>query len=202
MITPAGNGSPGRYHHGDLRRALVRSGRDLLREGGVDALTLRAAAARAGVSVAAPYRHFTDKQALLTAVLADGLRDLQQALVIAETVDPVARLHALGHKFVDLALAEPELFRLLASSGPRGDDPELAEAEREAFGSFTAAIEQAIAVGAIEADSPETVQVTMQCVILGLAGLITQGAVPAPVAHELADRVMKTVDRGLLPRHE
>jgi AcrR family transcriptional regulator len=186
------------YHHGDLRRALVRSGRDLLREGGVQALTLRAAAARAGVSVAAPYRHFADKQALLAAVLADGLRDLQQGLGDAEAGDPVARLHALGHRFVDLAIAEPELFRLLASSDPSRADPELAEAERAAFGSFAAAIDEALAAGAIDVEA-ETAVLTMRCVMHGLTGLIAQGAVPIADAHEIAERVMTTVDRGLLP---
>ena len=202
VITSEGkHGSSGSYHHGDLRRALVRSGRELLREGGPDALTLKAASSRAGVSVAAPYRHFAHKQALLAAVLADGLRDIQDALSDVGDDDPVARLHSLGHRFVDLALAEPDLFRLLASiDASRDADADLAEAERETFSSFAAVIEAALTSGAIEADSAETVQITMRCVIHGLTGLIAQGAVPAQIAHETAERVMRTVDRGLLPR--
>src|SRR5215212_3301441 len=69
------------YHHGDLRQALVDAAIELLREGGVDALTLRAAARRAGVSQAAPYRHFADHADLLAAVAADGFARLRDVMI-------------------------------------------------------------------------------------------------------------------------
>jgi len=62
----------GRYHHGDLRRALLDAALELLAREGASALTLREVARRAGVTHAAPYRHFTDKQALLAAVAEEG----------------------------------------------------------------------------------------------------------------------------------
>jgi len=65
LSTPAGRRP---YHHGDLRQALVRSALEILSEGGVGDLSLRAAARRARVSAMAPYRHFADKEALLAAV--------------------------------------------------------------------------------------------------------------------------------------
>lgn len=202
MSTPARKDSAaGSYHHGDLRRALIRSGRELLSEGGPGALTLRAAATRVGVSVAAPYRHFADKDALLTAVLADSLRDLQQSFGADASIDPLARLHALGHQFVDLAVAEPELFRLLAASEvTRANDGDLADALETLFGSFSASIDEAIDANVIEVDSAETALLVMRCVIHGLTGLIAQSAVPRETAHEIADQVMATIDRGLLPR--
>src|SRR5215467_12607566 len=64
------------YHHGDLRAALIRAGLAILAEEGVQALTLRAAARRAGVSHNAPYRHFADKEALLAAIAEEGFIDL------------------------------------------------------------------------------------------------------------------------------
>ena len=62
------------YHHGNLRRALLDAAIALIQSEGADALTLRAAARAAGVSQAAPYRHFTDKDELLAAVAEEGFR--------------------------------------------------------------------------------------------------------------------------------
>ena len=64
------------YHHGDLRAALVRAAMELLEESGETALSLRAVARRAGVSPAAPYRHYADREALVSAVAAVGYREL------------------------------------------------------------------------------------------------------------------------------
>ena len=68
------------YHHGNLRRALLDGALRLVEDQGAEALTLRAAARRAGVSQAAPYRHFADKQALLAAVAEEGFRALTEAM--------------------------------------------------------------------------------------------------------------------------
>jgi AcrR family transcriptional regulator len=114
-----------RSQHGSLRETLVKVGRELIRSEGLDAVSLRAAATAAGVSAAAPYRHFANKDALLAAILVDGLEDLRDLL--AAPVDggtEVERLGTLGHRFVDFCTTEPDLLRLLAvadvvcSSGP------------------------------------------------------------------------------------
>src|ERR1700739_1845042 len=68
------------YHHGDLRSALVSAALELLEEGGETALSLRAVARRAGVSPAAPYRHYEDREALVSAVAAVGYRELAERL--------------------------------------------------------------------------------------------------------------------------
>src|SRR5471030_1466849 len=68
------------YHHGALRAALIRSAREILESEGYEALTLRAAARRAGVSQAAPYNHFADKAALLAAIAALGFKEFAAAM--------------------------------------------------------------------------------------------------------------------------
>ncbi len=68
------------YHHGALRDALIRSAREILESDGYEALTLRAAARRAGVSQAAPYNHFADKAALLDAIAALGFKEFAAAM--------------------------------------------------------------------------------------------------------------------------
>ncbi|MBT2879175.1 TetR/AcrR family transcriptional regulator, partial [Streptomyces sp. McG6] len=68
------------YHHGDLRAACLRAARELLEEDGSAGLSLRAVARRAGVSATAPYRHYADREALVSAVAAEGYRELAEHL--------------------------------------------------------------------------------------------------------------------------
>jgi len=108
------------YHHGDLRNALVTAAARLAGSGGPDAVTIRAAAREVGVTPTAAYRHFTGHEALLDAAKHESLRRMHVAMrkrldAVPEVADPVAavvaRLDAIGHGYVDFALAEPGLFR-------------------------------------------------------------------------------------------
>src|SRR5258707_10999393 len=76
------------YHHGEVREACVRAAIELLEDGGETALSLRAVARQVGVSPAAPYRHYADREALVSAVAAVGYRDLAQALAAAPPPPP------------------------------------------------------------------------------------------------------------------
>src|SRR5262249_52270729 len=95
----------GRYHHGDLRRALLDAALGMLAREGGTALTLREVARRAGVTHAAPYRHFTDKQALLAAVAEEGFRMLSSEMASSarEATDPRQALQAIGTSYVRFA---------------------------------------------------------------------------------------------------
>ncbi|MFO1428670.1 MAG: TetR/AcrR family transcriptional regulator [Candidatus Competibacteraceae bacterium] len=131
-----GTGKVG-YHHGNLRAALVEAGLQLVEETGIEALTLREAARRAGVSQTAPYRHFADKEALLAAVAAAGFKALQQALSEAATGigDINRRLPRLGQAYVHFALDHPGLFRLMfgAGIGDKQPYPLLQQAAQAAY---------------------------------------------------------------------
>ena len=122
---------PPTYHHGDVREALVQAGIEILEERGLAALTLRETARRAGVSHAAPYHHFSDKGALLTAIAARGFRMQHNAMAAAaqSTTDPGEGLQAYGLNYVSFAQNHPSLFRLMYTRecGPN-TPPELAEA--------------------------------------------------------------------------
>lgn len=104
------------YHHGDLRRALIQATLALVEEKGVGGFTMAEAARRAGVSVAAPYRHFADKEALVTAAAVTGFDALNASLTAAARDaphDPVAVLAALGTGYVRFALGAPAQFDLM-----------------------------------------------------------------------------------------
>ena len=105
-----------RYHHGDLRQALVDAAAELAAERGVAALSLREIARRAGVTQAAPYHYFADKSALLAAVAEEGFRrfdETQAAAVATAPPAPGEQLQALGAAYVRFALDKPHYFRVM-----------------------------------------------------------------------------------------
>jgi AcrR family transcriptional regulator len=104
-----------RYHHGDLRRALLQAAVGTIGSHGVDGLTLRGVGSALGVSRTALYRHFTDKAALLAAVAAEGFRMLRTEL--AESWDRSGRglrgFKAMGEAYVRFAVAHPSHYRVM-----------------------------------------------------------------------------------------
>ena len=121
------------YHHGDLRNALIQAGLELLAEGGVQELDLRKVARRAGVSHAAPYRHFADKQALIAAINEEGFHRLAeriQATLREVSDEPFEQLLGVALAYVRFAQEHPWLMREMFSG---------LTIEREAFASLHAA---------------------------------------------------------------
>jgi len=103
------------YHHGNLREVLIESALDILKEGALDDLSLRALARRAGVSQTAPYRHFEDKEALIAVLKAEGLRKLGEGMrqQIDQEKDPLIRLQKLGLSYVRFAEEHPAHFKVM-----------------------------------------------------------------------------------------
>ena len=125
-----------KYHHGDLKRALVEAGLEILEESGLEKLTLRAIAARVGVSHTAPKNHFDSLNDLLAAVAAEGFREHAAAMQIGvEGTSPgEERLAAATAGYVQFARENPALFRLMFS--PRFNEshyPELEEAGQASY---------------------------------------------------------------------
>src|SRR5438477_3225995 len=108
---------PDAYQHGNLRQALIQAGLKLLGESGVAGLSLRAAAQLAGVSHAAPYRHFRDKDALVAAIAERGFRLLtarmEQEKQRCNSADLRTRLTAIGVGYVSFAIEHPGYFRII-----------------------------------------------------------------------------------------
>lgn len=107
------------YHHGNLVEALLGATIHLIEERGVEAVSVREVAKRAGVSPAAPFRHFSSKTALLTAVAEQAMGRLTATvnaeLAEADRADPIQGLRAVGRGYLDWALANPTHFNIISS---------------------------------------------------------------------------------------
>src|SRR5258708_23508137 len=111
--------APRPYHHGDLRRVLIDSALQLVGEGGADAVSVREAARRAGVSPGAPFRHFPSRDALMNAVAEEAQRrfraEIEAALAEAPAGDPLGRFRCFGIAYLRLAMRNPNHFEIIFS---------------------------------------------------------------------------------------
>jgi AcrR family transcriptional regulator len=116
------------YHHGNLRAALLAAARERLATTDETALSLRELAQHVGVSVNASYRHFANKEALLTQVAADGFLELRQHMLARLQSQPRAdatqRLRLAGEAYIEFAQNAPGLFRLMFSQKGRFESNE------------------------------------------------------------------------------
>lgn len=107
------------YHHGNLVDSLIAAAIELIEEKGVDQLSVREVAKKAGVSPGAPFRHFSNKTALLTAVAEEAISRLTdsvgKALDEVKTDEPLARIRAIGIGYLRWALANPTHFQIVSS---------------------------------------------------------------------------------------
>jgi AcrR family transcriptional regulator len=112
--------SSSKYHHGNLKQALIEAGQQLLIEKGINGLSLRETAKSVGVSHTAPYRHFTDKEALLAAIAESGFESLAEALlntIKEHPNDPKEQLTEATVTYVKLAVTRLEMHQLMFGDG-------------------------------------------------------------------------------------
>jgi AcrR family transcriptional regulator len=128
---------PNRYHHGDLRQALLVAAEQELVDKGVDAFSLRGTAKRAGVSHAAPAHHFKDAMALLDTVAAVGFDRLTRTMREEQAeagIDKQAQFIGAGIGYVRFALENPDMLQLMFGTSRRAsNDPALAASADAAF---------------------------------------------------------------------
>jgi AcrR family transcriptional regulator len=170
------------YHHGNLRNDLVTAAVEIIRKSGPDALTLRVVAQRLGVSQTAPYRHFASKEALLTAVAAEGFTSLLTSIhraLDAVGADPIVRLQTIGKSYIRFALAWPAHFAVMY--GPRPTEfsvGAVAEAGRAAFSLLTELVVACQSAGTLRAGNPTRMGVQIWGIMHGLATLYLHGLLP------------------------
>lgn len=174
---------PHHYHHGDLKNALIAAGLQLLIEKGVNGLNLREVARRAGVTHAAPYRHFADKEALIAAIAEDGFQRLGERIRTAHTAttgDAATKLTTLGRAYITFALEEPDSFRLMFSHtiAHREQYPALYTAAKAGFLLLQSIIEEGIAAGIFMCADSMALTKSVWSMVHGLATLLVEGQFP------------------------
>lgn len=125
------------HHHGDLKAELISATRALVAEHGADAVSINQAARQAGVSTAAPYKHFRDRDALLTAVAFDCLGDMQDQTVTilsGYSEGDLDGIIAISRNYISYATQNPNVFKLMFSmTRSHAKDEELMERAPEGF---------------------------------------------------------------------
>ncbi|BBY09610.1 TetR family transcriptional regulator [Mycobacterium marseillense] len=184
------------YHHGDLKRALTSAALSLVAEKGPKGFTLTEAARRAGVSAAAPYRHFADKAELLASVAEQGFRELHDALAAAaeRVADPKERVTELGRVYVRWAIAHPDHYQVMFGAEPvKAEQPGVAVAGAQAFGDLLEAITRCQEAGIVAAEDPREVAAPLWSLVHGIASLAIGGHLRAVGIAQAPDELVAGV---------
>lgn len=194
------------YHHGDLRRTLLEAAAASIETNGVDALSLRQLARDAGVSHAAPSRHFRDKQALLDALAEDGFRRMSRTLeeaVDTEATSPDAvraEFDALARAYVGFAVAQPTLLTLMFGLKHAPDAREELLAAGHASMEITLRVVIAAqAIDAIVPGDPQHIALVAFATFHGIATLASGGLLDGVPADDLVTKAVDVFWRGLQP---
>jgi len=169
------------YHHGNLRRALLASALEIIEESGPSALSLREAASRAGVSHAAPKRHFATVADLYCAVAEDGYRALREHLLkrVGGQPDaaPLQTLAILGVAYVEFAITNRGRFRAIfhPEVADRTTSHALEDAAGSAFDVLVDAIKRCQHTGEVRVGSPRELALGAWAIVHGLAILAVDG---------------------------
>lgn len=203
---------PKPYHHGDLRRALVDAAMQLVGEGGIDAVSVREAARRAGVSPGAPFRHFPSRDALLQAVAEEAQRrfraGIETALVAAPAGDPLGRFRALGLAYLRWAMRNTAYFEVISSRRLFDHDADAAVSRDNA--ELIALTEQtladAFAAGQLRTADLKQVQIAGRALVYGFARMNIDGHFPrwgvaAPEAERTAEAIIDLFIDGIARRN-
>jgi AcrR family transcriptional regulator len=170
------------YHHGRLRTALLAEAERTLREKGIEALSLRDLARQAGVSHAAPRRHFADRQALLDALAETGFTRLGDEVCAAiddAGQDYQARLRAAATSYVRFAARDAALLELMFAAKNAGQPDALREASARLFTAVGDLIGQGQQAGTLPPGDPERLRLLLIATLQGIAALVTSGRAPA-----------------------
>ncbi|MCO6005044.1 TetR/AcrR family transcriptional regulator [Actinoallomurus purpureus] len=194
---------PRRYHHGDLRAALLTRAEETLREKGPAALSLRELARDLGVSHAAPSRHFKDKQDLLDALALNGFERLGEIIAASQEgagESFAERLDAMVRAYVGFATANAALLDLMYSIK---HDPEASEALSVAAQRWAEEIVELIgdgqSRGEVREGPVERVGVPVFATLHGYAGLAVSGMLPPETTEHGLDDVIAHTLRGCAP---
>jgi AcrR family transcriptional regulator len=167
------------YHHGDLKNALIRAGVEILSKEGVEGLSLRKVAKRAGVSHNAPYSHFPDKQSLIAAISTEGFKQLYEVLDTAISSypdDPRRQLEESAWYYVQFAMNDRDTFKIMFSGvlEKEKDYPAFVDISYKAFSRVVDIVRACQNRGVLRAAPPEMMAVCVWGQVHGITSLMLE----------------------------
>ena len=189
-----------RYHHGDLRRALIDAALRLAEQGGVEGISVREAARLAGVSPGAPFRHFETRDALMTAVAEEAQRrfrvEIDTVLAEAPASDPLSRFRSFGLAYLRWAMRNPAHFEIISTGRYFNHDgaAALSRDNAELIAMIERLLEDALAQGQLRPSDLKTLKVAGRALVYGFARMNLDGHLPRwGVADEDIERTAEAV---------
>lgn len=178
-----------KYHHGDLKNALIQAGVEILSKEGIEGLSLRKVAQRAGVSHNAPYSHFPDKQSLIAAISTEGFKQLYDELdraVSSYQNDPKRQLQEGARAYVQFAMTHTDTFKIMFSGilEKEKEYPAFVEISLKTFQRVVNIVRACQAANVLGSGSPEIMAVTVWGQVHGIVSLALEGQ----VSHTILDR--------------
>lgn len=176
--------APSRYHHGNLREALIKATVRLIQEGGIENVSLREAAKRVGVSPGAPFRHFRNRTDLLTAVAEQTTRVLLDEIVLAyqesEGANPLARFRALGTAYMRWVINNPTQFEVVSNRSliDYEKSPSLRRDNEEMQALMNRLLRDAQEQGLLRSADPTAIPLAARAAAYGVARMYVDGHLP------------------------
>jgi len=178
-----------RYHHGDLKNALIQAGVEILSKEGIEGLSLRKVAQRAGVSHSAPYSHFPDKQSLIAAISTEGFKRLYNDLDAAVSLhqgDPKQQLQEGAWAYVQFAMNNMDTFKIMFSGvlEKEKEYPAFVEISRKTFDRVVEVVRACQDFGILRAAPADILAVSVWGQLHGIISLMLEGQ----ISHTVLDR--------------
>jgi AcrR family transcriptional regulator len=197
------------YHHGDLRNAMIVAAAELIEESGSLGFSMADAARRAGVSTAAPYRHFRDKEALLDAVAQLGFLGLSESARQARDAEPggsIEAVIAIGKNYIDYVTSKAAFYDLMwGDIGARAFDAEQFDRKAAGFFVLVETLEAYFAAEGVEAIDVLDISIKLWALVHGFSAISMSGKLPHfhPDAdvRAMLDSTTRSFMRGLLAEH-
>lgn len=184
-----------KYHHGDLKNALIKTGVEMLSKEGTGALSLRKVAERAGVSHSAPYSHFSDKQALIAAISTEGFKQLYTELdtaIAAHPDDPKLQLQESAWAYVLFAMNNMDTFKIMFSGvlEKEKEYPDFVAISQKTFDHVIEIVRACQAAGILRAAPPELMAIAVWGQVHGITSLLLEGQISHVVLDQFEPRAL------------
>lgn len=190
------------YHHGDLKNALIKAGIEILSKEGIEGLSLRKVAQRAGVSHNAPYSHFPDKQSLIAAISTEGFKQLYEELglaISAHPTEPKIQLQDGAQRYVQFAMNNTDTFKIMFSGvlEKEKEYPAFVEISQRTFDRVVEIVRACQEAGILRSSPPEKMAVAVWGQVHGIISLMLEGQITHAVLDhsDIRDVVLFALDQ-------